>query len=208
MPTKRFDAVDPERKEVVLRAAAAEFATHGFERASFNRIIERAGVSKGSMYYYFEDKADLYGTVVTHAVQQLIAACGPFVPGDDARSFWREVRRVTQAGFEQVRRDPHLAGLVRSLGRDGSTAAPVEELRTLSSAWFAGLLEAGQRLGAVRTDLPTDLMLSVAVGTVEGVELWLADRVADLDDTALNTLVHTITDLYGRMATPRPWESP
>ena len=33
---------------------------HGFENASLNRIIKKAGISKGAMYYYFDDKMDLY----------------------------------------------------------------------------------------------------------------------------------------------------
>jgi AcrR family transcriptional regulator len=32
--------------------------------ASLNRILEQAGISKGSAYYYFDDKADVFLTVV------------------------------------------------------------------------------------------------------------------------------------------------
>ena len=44
-------------------AALDEFAAHGFHDASLNRVIDAAGISKGSMYYYFDGKEDLYAYV-------------------------------------------------------------------------------------------------------------------------------------------------
>ena len=45
-----------QQQETILRAALAEFAAHGFADASLNRIIEAAGISKGSLYYYFDTR--------------------------------------------------------------------------------------------------------------------------------------------------------
>ncbi|MGH7620186.1 MAG: TetR family transcriptional regulator, partial [Gemmatimonadaceae bacterium] len=53
MVNDRFDNLDPDKQQRLFEAAADEFADHGFESASLNRIIERAGMSKGSLYYYF-----------------------------------------------------------------------------------------------------------------------------------------------------------
>ncbi|HEX8725928.1 MAG TPA: helix-turn-helix domain-containing protein, partial [Gemmatimonadaceae bacterium] len=64
MVRERFDNLDPDKQERLFEAAADEFSDHGFEGASLNRIIDRAGMSKGSLYYYFNDKSDLYATVV------------------------------------------------------------------------------------------------------------------------------------------------
>ena len=64
MPKRRFDKLDPELRGRILKAAALEFGTHGYADASLNRIVEQAGISKGSMYYYFEDKEDLFSMVL------------------------------------------------------------------------------------------------------------------------------------------------
>ena len=71
-PRPRFETLEPARRSAILDAAAEEFAARGFEAASYNRIIERAGTSKGAMYYYFEDKADLFTTVVAEAAEQAL----------------------------------------------------------------------------------------------------------------------------------------
>src|SRR5689334_5750559 len=64
MARPRFERAAPEKREALLDAAATEFAAHGYETASLNRILLSAGLSKGSFYYYFEDKADLAAAVL------------------------------------------------------------------------------------------------------------------------------------------------
>jgi AcrR family transcriptional regulator len=54
MVRSRFARLPPEQQQVILRAALEEFAARGFHDASLNRVIEAAGISKGSMYYYFD----------------------------------------------------------------------------------------------------------------------------------------------------------
>jgi AcrR family transcriptional regulator len=49
MPRPRFDHLEPERRRALLAVAAEEFAEHGYEASSFNRIIERSGLSKGAI---------------------------------------------------------------------------------------------------------------------------------------------------------------
>jgi AcrR family transcriptional regulator len=202
MPTKRFDTLEPDRKAQLLDAAAAEFSAHGYEAASFNRIIERAGTSKGAIYYYFEDKADLYATVVQDAVTRFVAYCGPPEPVTDAASFWESIGRLSRASIRYYRKDPHIAGIIRSIGRDGLKVAPVAQIRTLTTAWFAALLHSGQQVGAIRTDLPLDLMLGIAIGVSDGFDLWLADHAERLSEPELERLGDEITNLYRRMATP------
>ena len=72
MPRPRFAKLDPAKKEAILTAALEAFASHGFDGASYNQIIEKAGISKGAMYYYFDDKEDLFATVVRHELEDIL----------------------------------------------------------------------------------------------------------------------------------------
>jgi AcrR family transcriptional regulator len=71
MPFSRFEKLAREKRERLFEIAAQEFASRGFEQASLNRILEQAQMGKGSAYYYFEDKADLFGAVIEHARERL-----------------------------------------------------------------------------------------------------------------------------------------
>ena len=55
-----------ERRDALIHAAMAVFAEHGYHRSTMQAVAERAGVSKGGIYGYFESKEDLLlGTAET-----------------------------------------------------------------------------------------------------------------------------------------------
>lgn len=47
-------------RELILKAALAEFSEHGFEGASIRRICKASGVSNGRLFHHFKDKSALY----------------------------------------------------------------------------------------------------------------------------------------------------
>ncbi len=49
-----------EKKKELLEAALNEFSSKKYEDASLNSIIKNAGISKGTFYYHFKDKQELY----------------------------------------------------------------------------------------------------------------------------------------------------
>jgi AcrR family transcriptional regulator len=54
----------------VLEAAAAEFAERGYGGASLQSIAKRAGLTRGAIYWSFEDKQDLFLTLIDERVDQ------------------------------------------------------------------------------------------------------------------------------------------
>ena len=60
MPTKTFFRLRNEKQELIMRAAIHEFVGNGFARAKIGDIAKNAGVAKGSIYQYFEDKKELF----------------------------------------------------------------------------------------------------------------------------------------------------
>ncbi len=59
---------DADRSQATILAAARdEFAEHGLGGARMDRIAERAGLNKRLIYYYFEDKEQLFRAVLEQA---------------------------------------------------------------------------------------------------------------------------------------------
>jgi len=58
-----------EKEEELLKAALEEFSTNSYEEASLNKIIKNAGISKGTFYYHFKDKQDLYIYLLEQSVK-------------------------------------------------------------------------------------------------------------------------------------------
>lgn len=65
-PVSRKPAVVRQR---ILDAAQAEFTAHGFAAASTNRILERFGGSKPTMFRYYPTKKALFAAVVERIAQ-------------------------------------------------------------------------------------------------------------------------------------------
>ncbi len=60
MPKETFMRLRGEKQENIMRAAIHEFVENGFDRTRVEDIAAAAGVAKGSIYQYFEDKKDLF----------------------------------------------------------------------------------------------------------------------------------------------------
>lgn len=58
MPTESFYKLDEEKRSTILHAMKKEFSRVPFHEASVNRIVEEAGISKGSFWVYFESKEE------------------------------------------------------------------------------------------------------------------------------------------------------
>lgn len=72
MPTKTFVGLSKDKQEKIFFAAIKEFAKKGYSLASTNCICREAGISKGSMFQYFETKENLFFFVIRKALAEII----------------------------------------------------------------------------------------------------------------------------------------
>jgi len=85
MPTERFYNLPAEKKKIIRDAATEEFIRVPFEKASINKIIQSAGISRGSFYTYFVDKRDVLGYIFEDAgdnFQESWVSCAQKSNGD------------------------------------------------------------------------------------------------------------------------------
>ena len=61
MPSERFKRLPEEKQKKIRDACMAEYTRTTIEKASLNRMIEDAGISRGSFYTYFDSKWDVLG---------------------------------------------------------------------------------------------------------------------------------------------------
>ena len=57
-----------QSRDLILQAAQAEFACHGFRGATMQHIAESAQVPKANIHYYFTSKLGLYGAVLENTL--------------------------------------------------------------------------------------------------------------------------------------------
>ena len=71
-----FERLPAAEQARILQACIEEFAQNGYALASTNAIVKRAGIPKGTLFYFFGRKKDLYLYVIDHAVAKFAAAFG------------------------------------------------------------------------------------------------------------------------------------
>lgn len=187
MPNPRFHKLPSEQQKAILRAALDEFATHGFNAASLNRIIDTAGMSKGSMYYYFDGKEDLYAHVARVELRRMFDTIGPFpVPAaPDPDTFWSTLEAYYVRIMSALGASPQLAALARDWVAASVSSTLQQAQKEMEAAivpWFERAIQAGQRGRAVRKDVPAGLLIAIAFGMGQAMDIWLLTRQPDEKD--------------------------
>ncbi len=184
MPLARYESIDESLKTRILDVSKQEFATHGYDGASYNKIIQKIGISKGSMYYYFENKEDLFITCFLDAFAHATGSFGfdyaSFSFGDDEEAYWNSIKIISTKQWNDVLQHPLFMSLMRqlvSLGTDHSIFrklnAECEGLSEYSD--IMSILEHGVKIGAVRDDVP----LNVLIRMNTEYEVWLMQEMQE-----------------------------
>jgi AcrR family transcriptional regulator len=176
-----------DRREAILAAALDEFSSRGFEAARLDDVARRAGVAKGTIYLYFDDKEALFREIVTTMLVPLVAvleAPPPDLPVRDVITRFMElfVREIYSTERRNVLR------LVMTEGQRFPELAEFHYRNVVERALAAmrALLARARERGELKDDtLVRFPQLIVAPGMVAIVWSGLFDRFAPLDVDAM-----------------------
>ena len=63
--------VEYEKRALLIEAAKKEFKEKGYNKASLRSICAKAGVTTGALYFFFENKAELFSAIVDEPIKGL-----------------------------------------------------------------------------------------------------------------------------------------
>ncbi|MFS6531144.1 TetR/AcrR family transcriptional regulator [Microbacterium aurugineum] len=174
-------ALTGNHRDRLIEATVAEFASVGYERASLNRIIQAAGISKSSFYHAVGSKAELLDAVVETLIADVrahwVAPDPAQFAGDD---FWPRLDGVLTDLGRLAAFDPALGllGRIFYLPAAGGIDARTTLLDAVH-AWVAEVLQVGVRTGAVRDDVPVEALAAATFGMLRGLDEWALDATAE-----------------------------
>ncbi|MCB5252007.1 MAG: TetR/AcrR family transcriptional regulator [Candidatus Cloacimonadaceae bacterium] len=61
-----------DKKQIILDIATRIFSRYGYNKTSLDEIAAEAGIAKGTVYYYFPSKEELFINVVEIQVKELV----------------------------------------------------------------------------------------------------------------------------------------
>jgi AcrR family transcriptional regulator len=201
---RRFEDLPVERQDEILRLAAAEFARTGFQGTSYNQLLERLQLGKSSAYYYFDDKRDLFLTVIERCYASYFEAIDALPRPRTAEEFWCFVEAASLEGFELMLRDPAIAGLMQCLEREQALLGELTSARVVDGQahFYESMIAEGQRLGAIRTDLPMQLLADAARSLSMTFDRWFVLEHHKPDFAGSATFAAQYTALARRLWEP------
>jgi AcrR family transcriptional regulator len=180
MPFPRFNKLDPEKRRRLLETAAREFAAHGYLDASLNRILVQAGISKGTAYYYFADKADLFTATIAFCREEIDLIDETLDPATlTAATYWSTFARLHREPLLRSLERPWIFGALKAAERISPVEAQMQSVADLAQrllTYVMRMVERGQTLGVIRDDLPGMLLFAWLEAIDRASDDWLLAR--------------------------------
>ena len=161
------------RQERILQVAMEHFARHGYEDARAEEIAAGAGVSKGTVFGYFETKAGLFLAAYQAAARSLPAYLDA-PAGVRAAGFFAVLRHWIQATPHLIHEDwiPYRVTLIGNYCAGLQLRREITQFLAREDPYgTAAFVRFGIERGEVRRDIDPRMIVSMVN--------WLMDRVQD-----------------------------
>lgn len=149
MPSNTFLNLPADKQSRLMDAASREFSAKPYNEVSINRIIQDAGIPRGSFYMYFQDKEELFRYLVHGYVEQLLMVLEEALLREGG-----DVFAALRALFDYVweKREE------RALGGMGAMSAIISRNGGMQRGALLDLLDAGEALERLRQSVNPELL--------------------------------------------------
>jgi AcrR family transcriptional regulator len=170
-------------KERLVAAAISLFCEKGYHATSVREIVERAGVTKPVLYYYFKNKDGLFASLIAETMDQfrsdLVQACEA-----EASSFKERLSLIRAAFLDGVAANPQLVRFMDAVTFSGQ----FEEIYDLQRHWredFEHIVQTFRQAadkGEIGTDFAPEPAAQAFVGMVVNqmrMRVYMPEAVAE-----------------------------
>ena len=204
MTTKtRREREKEERRQSILRAAREVFFENGFHRATVDAVAERAEVSKGTVYLYFESKETILAHLLLEGLCELTGELEQAHVAKGSLPAEERLRRLGSAYLQFFQREPRyfhfLMAMDRGRFRDAVTPQVYQEVLEASMkglSWVVQAVEQGIEegvFGGCDARLAAATLWAVLNGVLELMEHPLRREMVGVESEALyQTTLETV----------------
>jgi AcrR family transcriptional regulator len=166
----------------LLDAAKQIFEEDGFFDARISDISERAGLSHGSFYHYFDSKDEIFREVAAAVDQELSEPLGSVILDRSSHASPRErIGEAMRRHLESYRDEARIMGVIEQVARyDEQVNALRRKRHEHDREQVAASIRQLQRRGLADPELDPTLAAAVlGAMTWRFAEMWLVDGVVD-----------------------------
>ena len=138
-------------RDQIIDAGISIFSQKGFHATGMDEIARLAGVAKGSLYYNFKSKSDLFAVIVSEGIADLHRQIEEVI--DRGNSIQEIMEGLIEANLQACQAYPELVDLImrdQVSGLDAEAAERIRQAKNQYIHYIASLLEEGMREGILR----------------------------------------------------------
>jgi AcrR family transcriptional regulator len=206
VPRERFLNLPQAERDALLAIALRQFAARGLDGASLNEILGEAGISKGAYYYYFDDKEDLFATVIEHELDTMLArAPMPSFGAVTRARFWPMVEHQVALWAKLLSTSRPALQVLLHVDEAMRRRPRFARIMATGYALYRPVITAGQRVGCIRTDLPVDELLQLVEASDAVIDrIFVARSRKSVSPAAFARHVELAFDTFRRLLEAAP----
>lgn len=186
MPKDTFLNLSTEKQEKVMRSAISEFLMHGFEKGKIGNIAKNAGVAKGSMYQYFENKRELFLFSVQWSMKLLMKKSKKYITLQDKQmDIFDFLYKNSKDSWLQMREEREIVIFMQNvvLGKYNSFVdESMDYITKLSDEYLLNLIRDGKENGSIRKDIDDNILSLFITGVSFKIKEYLMNKARSLGE--------------------------
>lgn len=207
-----FTRISDEKRNRILQAAIDAFAAYGYENANTNKIADKAGISVGSLFQYFDSKEDLFCTTVTYGTAEIKVILEEIMTGDE--DILVKVEKLIRTIQKYSREHGNIIRLYNEMATQSNSRMmkeAVQEVEGVTATLYSSLIKKAQQDMEARADCDPSMfaflldnlfmMLQYSYACDyyrERFKLYVSDDIFDRDDFVVEQTLKFIKAAFNK----------
>ena len=182
-----------EAQQRLLASALSLFSEKGYEGASIREIIQRAGVTRPVLYYYFENKEHLFISLVESWYEQMIADIDANLEG--VTGYREQLCALITSAFDHAEGATEVIGLIFHVFLSPAGHGPgldKDKLWQMRFQRVLNIIEAGIEAG----DLQGRSATTLAMAFVGMMDTYIMAKINHRETKLSGELGEALVDLF------------
>ena len=185
------------KREKILKAAISSFAQKGYHDTSISKIINKAGIARGTFYLYFENKRQIFDSILENLIVEIDRCIKKIEIGRERQNPLEQLKDNLRRIFTLFVENPELSKILlrHAAGLDKESDQKITEFYNNIAAKIEDALKLGIKMELIRDCNPritSFLILGSIKELIEHVTLTMKNKsdINPVIDEILNFGLH------------------
>ena len=172
---KHIDIDNDKVRDIVI-AGYEVFTKNNFEKASTNKVVDMAGISRGLLYHYFRNKQELFDFLVYFSIKVIVVDLDKRINWEGT-DFLDRIRESIILKFEVMRRYPYMYDFFNKYSQEIKKLNMSDETEEMSPGMRKKFYKYNIDFTLIKDGIDIEKTLVVIEYTFKGIANKYMDRI-------------------------------